>query len=152
VLQVIIAVKTDTFSSTAGSGVYADITGLSVTVTPSASTSKIFIVVSSQISTQTGTNRAAVRLVRGSTAIDIGDAAGSRIQASSAVYSNISDSIESSALSFLDSPSTTSATTYKVQIAMLSSGTVFVNRSASDSDSSVTPRVASTITIMEIGA
>ena len=152
VLQVISAVKTDTFSSSAASGVYADITGLSVTVTPSASTSKIFIVVSSQIATQTGTNRAVVRLVRGSTAIDIGDAAGSRIQASSAVYSNISDSIESSALSFLDSPSTTSATTYKVQIAMLSSGTVFVNRSASDGDSTVTPRVASTITIMEIGA
>ena len=152
VLQVVSTCKTDTFSSSAGSGTYADVTGLSASITPSATTSKIFVIVDAQVASTTGTNRAAVRLVRNSTAIDIGDAAGSRILASTAASSPNTDSLESSGISFLDSPSTTSSTTYKVQIAMLSSGTVYVNRSSSDGDSSVTPRTASTITIMEIGA
>lgn len=152
VLQVVTTCKTDTFSSSAASSTYADVTGLSASITPAATTSKIFIVVNAQVASTTGTNRAAVRLVRGSTAIDVGTAAGNRILASTAASSPNTDSIESSGISFLDSPSTTSSTTYTVQIAMLSSGTVYVNRSSSDSDSTVTPRTASTITLLEIGA
>jgi hypothetical protein len=51
----------------------------------------------------------------------------------------------------LDSPATTSATTYKLEMKM-NSGTSFVNRSNADTDSAVFARYASTITVMEIAA
>ena len=55
------------------------------------------------------------------------------------------------ALQFLDSPSTTSATTYKIQT-RVTAGTGYVNRTVTDTDSGVYPRGISTITVMEIGA
>ena len=53
---------------------------------------------------------------------------------------------------FLDSPNTTSATTYQAYIKCRSSGhTIYVNRSANDNDASTyDPRTTSTITVMEI--
>ena len=53
---------------------------------------------------------------------------------------------------FLDSPNTTSATTYKVQATAGSTynTTVYVNRSSGDNDYSYGARVASTITVMEV--
>ena len=53
---------------------------------------------------------------------------------------------------FLDSPSTTSATTYKVQVAGLNSRDTLINRTYDDGDTSDTPRVASSITVMEVSA
>jgi hypothetical protein len=52
---------------------------------------------------------------------------------------------------FLDSPATTSATTYKIQIRNESgSGLVYINRSENDSDSAAGGRYISTITAMEV--
>jgi hypothetical protein len=52
----------------------------------------------------------------------------------------------------LDSPATTSSTTYKLQI-VGSSATWYLNRSASDRDTAnYDPRTASSITVMEIAA
>jgi hypothetical protein len=150
VLQVLSTTKTDTFSTTSSS--FVDVTGLSVSITPSSATSKIFVF-ACVLYVNGANNRTAWRLVRDSTAIFVGDASGNRTQAT-ATGASYSDSgvMLSTTASFLDSPNTTSATTYKVQSAAIDSGTNFINRSVLDSDSSSYVRTASSITVMEIAA
>ena len=57
--------------------------------------------------------------------------------------------IHTSGVQFLDSPSSTSETTYKLQI-RTEGGTTYVNRSRSDADATYSGRTASSITVMEI--
>jgi hypothetical protein len=59
--------------------------------------------------------------------------------------------MNSSAFEFLDSPSSTSALTYKIQLASNVSGqTSSVNRWHNDLDSNTRIRGVSTITVMEV--
>jgi hypothetical protein len=151
ILQVVSATKTDTFSTTSTSPV--DVTGLSLSITPSSTSSKIFITGSvcwgedSSVPYLVG-----FLLVRNSTSICIADAAGSRSRwtfGGQGVYST--DNTVFAPLNFLDSPATTSATTYKVQVQAESPRTVWINRGGeSDGDTAVTGRFTSTITVMEI--
>ena len=60
--------------------------------------------------------------------------------------------IYAASIMFLDSPSTTSATTYKVQTYAIDSGTIIVNRTMNDTDGSTYFRTSSSITAMEIAA
>jgi len=148
VLQVVSTTKTDT-TSVSSSASYSDITGMSVSITPSATSSKIFIVVSCYPTTNSGYNLH-LKLVRNSTDICIGDTAGSRSRVSSSVrppdiYSRMERSI-----TFLDSPSTTSSTTYKLQWRQVDSTTAYLNRTYNDDDNEFRPRLASTITAYEI--
>jgi len=157
VLQVVSATKTDTLSTTSTS--FIDITGLSVSITPTSATSKIFIMYSVNVGWDR--NRGlGLRLMRDSTAICIGDTAGNRTRSSNATFSDSEWDFDTRAQwclsnNFLDSPATLSATTYKLQIGAIgeSDGTnVYVNRSSLDSDGSTHYRTASSITIMEIAA
>ena len=150
VLQVLQTVKTDTFSTTSTS--YADITGLSVSITPSSTTSKIYVIAQVTGGGTPGTNNTNFRLVRGSTAICIGTSGGgSRIQSTTSATPSDVNALQSLIISFLDSPATTSATTYKIQ-QIVPSGTGYVNRTSSDLDASYIARATSTITVMEIAA
>jgi len=149
VLQVVSTVKTDTFST---NSTMADVTGLSVTITPSSSSNKILILV--QIGIAGEDSGTGVRLLRGSTNILIGDTASSRsLHSSTGQYMTSSSphqyNIANTPIIFLDSPSTTSATTYKVQAGVLSN-VVYVNRTRYDVDNGNASRSASTITAMEI--
>ena len=146
--QVVSATKTDTFTSTSTS--FTTITGLSVSITPTSATSKVLVLVQLSMSQDFGVNQAAARIVRDSTAIDIGDASGSRIQALAQVRGLAADTALTLPATILDSPATTSATTYAVQGVSMSAGTFFVNRSSQDSNNNTTVRSASTITVMEI--
>jgi hypothetical protein len=146
--QVLSITKTDTFTTTSTS--FVDITGLSQAITPSASTSKILVIYAVSGINTAGTNRSAIRMMRDSTPIAIGDAAGSRTQSTFQWDLQSGSNILSYAGSFLDSPSTTSATTYKAQAICLDAGTTYVNRSVSDTDASQFSRITSTITVMEI--
>ena len=147
--QVVSTTKTDTFSTT--STTFVDITGLSVSITPTSTTSKILI----HINLVKGINandQSAFKLVRGSTDIAIGDADGSRTRATLPSYTGNADAnpqYTSLAMTHLDSPSTTSATTYKI-VGRTNSGTAFINRSATDSDSSSYYRGVSSLTLMEV--
>ena len=148
-LQVVTASKTDTFSTSSTS--FTDITSLSVSITPSSASSKILIM--AYISAQ-GTPGATVtqhRLVRGATAIAVGDAASSRTQASAGLYSSVSDTTQQATIVFLDSPATTSSTTYKCQM-RVNGSTGYVNRTSSDTDNTNNARTISTITVMEVAA
>jgi hypothetical protein len=148
VLQVVSTTKTDTFSMS--SSTYADITGLSATITPYFATSKIYIVASVVASQTVGTNNGFVRFARGGSAISIADVASTRIRSTATVNAVNGNYPENISLTFLDSPATTSATTYSIQIATNGSSSIFVNRGSTDSDSSLVGRTVSSITVMEI--
>ncbi len=153
VLQVVSTAKTDSFSASTGAGTYTDITGLSVSITPSNATSKILIIAMVSGSGAIGSNFAAVQLVRASTAIALADTAGSRLSSSSQLAQIGADSMTALPITFLDSPSTTSATTYKIQgCSAGGTGTVYINRSTTDANNSSSIRGVSTITVLEIGA
>ena len=156
VVQVVSTEKTDTFSTTSNS--YTDVTGLSVSITPTSSSSKILVLTqingTQPISGSSGTGRGYLKLLRGSTAIDAGAAAGSRTPALGG-FSAAHETISSSTVTgiYLDSPATTASTTYKIQLAMSAgSGTAYINRTSLDEDGSAQIRMASTITVLEITA
>ena len=152
VLQVVQTVKTDTFTTT--STTYTDVTGISVSITPTSATSKILVFANLNASVTAADNYFAFQLVRGSTAISIGDTAGSRTVGSvgSALINGTGSGnyILPMAINFLDSPATTSATTYKIQGLVQSGQTLVLNRSGTDSDAVFGIRTASSITVMEI--
>ena len=96
-------------------------TNLSASITPSASDSKVLVLITQPTSFSIASNAAqgAVRLVRGSTSIwEPGNSAALQSYANGA--STVSIKWHWS-LMYLDSPSTTSATTYKTQIRTYSS-------------------------------
>jgi hypothetical protein len=150
VLQVVSATKTDSFTTTSTS--FVDVTGLSVSITPSSTTSKILVLVDMVGSASPGVVAMFGVLVRDSTQIALGDAAGSRTRTSGFLQAANADSVSMMSLNFLDSPATVSALTYKMQIAANAASTVAVNRSVTDANAAAYGRTASTITVMEISA
>jgi hypothetical protein len=151
VLQVVSTTKTDTFSTSSTSAV--DVTGLSVSITPSSANSKIFVTGSVCFSEDsTIPYLMGFLLVRNSTSICIADSAGSRSRwtfGTQGVYTT--DGTIFAPINYLDSPATTSATTYKIQVQCESPRTIYINRGGeSDGDNSITGRFTSTITVMEI--
>ena len=150
VIQVVSTSKTDTFSLSTAS-TYTDVTGLSVTITPSSASNKILVMYKVSIGTNAGNGFGYTKLLRGATDIFIGDSSGSRVQATQGGCSVGSQVAYFNGATFLDSPNTTSATTYKIQAyAQAGTGVIYVNRSYDDSDGTVSSRDASSITVMEI--
>jgi hypothetical protein len=151
VLQVVSSTKTDTFSSaTLG---WLDVTGLSVSITPRSTSSKIMVFGRITGLGTIGATRMQMRLVRDATAISIGDAASARLQVSgNEIYGGAdADALLGSTVFYLDSPATTSASTYKIQV-LNGNGvsTIYINRTQNDTNSVITPRATSSITVMEI--
>ena len=149
-LQVVQTVKTDTWSSSTTTS-WVDITGLNVSITPASSSNKVLVNV--HISTS-NYSLASFRLVRGSTVIAVGDSlGGNRIQATMGALSFQRDGnrVNSASISFLDTPSTTSSTTYKLQ-AWTYSGTQYINRSYANYNYNYSSSSISTITASEISA
>jgi hypothetical protein len=118
VLQVVQTVKTDFFSTSSAMPTFVDITGMSATITPKFANSKILVTVTGLMSISANGYASAVNLVRGSTSIAIGDARGSSTRASAGSGVGGTGSAAPFALSVLDSPATTSATTYKLQLSV----------------------------------
>ena len=141
VLQVVSNTKIDTFTTTSGTPV--DVTGLLVDITPISSSSKILVL--AQIFGGGDASTALyVNIVRNSTALN---------QPSAGTYNSTIGSYFGSAalhatypIMFLDSPNTTSSTTYKIQIFTTSGAVAVINRRPQDTVIGGT----STITIMEI--
>ena len=154
ILQVVQTSKTDTTSLT-DTYSFTDITGMSVSITPSSTSSKILILSTLNIASGAAAYGANVRLVRDSTGIFVADAAGSRVQATFSTIVADSNFAFPQTINYLDSPSTTSATTYKIQWNITyDNGTpiIYLNRSVDDSDSASRSRTASSIIAMEVGA
>jgi hypothetical protein len=90
--------------------------------------------------------------LRASTDILLADSAGSRIRASVIVTPVDNTSNLSTNITYLDSPSSTSATTYKIQASAEGGNTLYLNRTNTDSDANNHYRGTSTLTLMEISA
>jgi hypothetical protein len=154
-VQVISTTKTDTTSFvSASTNTYVDITGMSVTITPTSATNKILVMYTVGVSNSANAT-IHIRLYRGATSIGQGNASGNRLGDSLIWRPNGSQydfDIGPLSSSFLDSPATTSATTYKLAATLGSTynGTFYLNRSWSDTDFDYAGRTASTITVMEI--
>ena len=154
ILQVVQTVKTDTSSIvSASTNTFVDLPGMSVVITPSSASSKILVLFTVSIGSSNGTVH--INLVRDATNIAVGGSSGSRLSSTIAYRPASSPyALETAPLSytFLDSPNSTSATTYKLQGTLGSSynNTYYVNRSATDSDFDFGSRVTSTITVMEV--
>ncbi len=154
ILQVKQAVKTDTQSFSTSSSTlsdsYFDITGLSVTLTPSSGT-KCLVSYDVNLGGE-GAYRQGIAVIRDSTQIYLGNADGSRQRLSSFNYT-ANAYIEDHGGSFLDTHGADGSTpvTYKLQIYVATPGrTSRVNRSHSESDNRETGRVVSSITVMEV--
>ena len=153
ILQVVSTSKTDT-ASQASTDNFVDISGMSLSITPSATSSKILIMYAMRLSCNSDDN-IAHRLMRDSTAIHIGDAAGSRTQVTGCIRIIGDEKYEMRTESsvFLDSPSTTSATTYKLQwTSTFATGNFYLNRDDHNADNNDQTRAASSITAMEVAA
>jgi len=140
--QVVSTFKNDSFGTSSTSLV--DITGFSATITPSSTSSKILIMVCGGISPGTGGHNVLLSLLRDSTEIGQGTGGGT---SNNFVFTNMgaNSDIAPFGSHFLDSPSTTSAITYKMQMAS-TSGTAQLNRRA---DTGVRT-MSSSITLMEV--
>ena len=147
IVQVVSATLTSTFTTASTS--FTDITGLTVSITPTLATSKIFVVATLSGCNDVGVNAGGIRLARGGTGILIGDTAGSRTSGEQ-IEPPLGDRMLTVGLSVLDSPATTSATTYSIQCRQAAAGTFYVNRSKVDSNSDQYFRGASSITVMEV--
>jgi hypothetical protein len=148
VVQVQSTSKTDAYTG-AGAGAWTDITGLSVSITPKSSSSKIMVMASVHGGCQ---NNMQIRIVRNTTAILVGNAAGSRPQASAISFYDGGDGNVTRTMPVIgyDSPATTSAVTYKIQWWNAQATTVFFNRGRNDTDNTDSARGHSSITVMEI--
>jgi len=136
VLQVVNATYATTVSSSSTS--FAD-TGLTATITPTSATSKILILVTQAIAKDAGNANSAcsVQLLRGATAISDVIVNGLYTDSSVAIINT------TAAINYLDSPATTSATTYKTQFCQaVAANRVWVNFGGSPAS----------ITLLEIGA
>jgi len=150
ILQVVQTVKTDT-ATTTSTNTFVD-TGLSVSITPSSASNKILVTANLNFSAGDMQN-IAWRLVRGSTDLYMGDAASNRTRASGAVRVSTNQDAEHQNCTsiFLDSPNTTSATTYKVQwCRTYSTSTIYMNRASEDTDNDDRTRVPSSILVQEV--
>ena len=146
ILQVVSGGRTTPFTTTSTS--FVDVTDVSVSITPSAATSKIFIILTGVIANNNSGTISLVNLVRDSTAI-AQSTGGASADQSLAVYTANASSNSGFAVHWLDSPATTSATTYKAQLRIpTGSATASLGRYAS-SGNYPTP---TTLTVMEVGA
>jgi len=150
VLQVLQATKTDSETTTTAG--WDDVTGLSIAITPSAVTSKVLVMTNVLCVGTVGAAGAWTNIVRDSTQIAMATSAGSRVAASAFGYAPDTGDTRHHSTVWLDSPATTSATTYKVQFSANGTNTAYINRTENATDSNAYARGVSTITVMEIGA
>ena len=152
IIQVISAEKTNTFSTSSNS--FVDISDLSVNITPKSSSNKVLVMIDIKFGASTGGAEIFLQCLRGSTTVYAGTNPSNR-QACFFGAEDTEDNFKMNQASgnFLDSPSTTSATTYKVRIRNNNTGhTLYLNRTGRDTDNGAYPRTACSIIVMEVEA
>ena len=158
ILQVVSTTKTDVYSETfATAGEGAGITGFTVSITPSSTSSKILLTGFMSIgSDDTNNNLQSYRIYRDTTLIGIGDSDGStsRVTGSCNLDNGGNRVPGVAAINFLDSPSTTSSVTYSVRFfqAYATNVVLYLNRGGDTLDAATRHRAISTITAMEVAA
>ncbi|MDA8668249.1 hypothetical protein N9M26_01175 [Alphaproteobacteria bacterium] len=158
--QVVTTTFTGTESATSkvSSGSFTD-SSIYASLTPSSTSSKIMVMATVNTGSSDGSNGGHVgRFVQiigaTTTPVFIGDASGIKIQTSSGRGNEAQGAytILTNSFNFLLTPSTTSAVTVKYQFGIRGggSGTAYINRVGTESDSTEFQRTASAITLMEV--
>jgi hypothetical protein len=123
------------------------VTGLSVSITPLSTSNKILVILDMK-GGPTAAGMISGRLERNSSAIYV-PASGAALASTPMIYFGGSNVGTGSMFAcYLDSPSTTSATTYSASVTGDNGATAYVNRDGRDGASD--PRTISSITVMEI--
>ena len=154
-LQAVQAIFTGTQTLATG-GVnanFSDITSLSVTITPSSSSNKILLI--AHLTSMCGDDRMIYfKFTGGNTATFVGDTAGNKTRVGGFYCSGNAAGSPNGApvtMMYLDSPSTTSATTYKVQGAPnYLSGSAYINYNPNETDNAYFCRGASSLIAIEV--
>jgi hypothetical protein len=128
VIQVVQGITPSSYTTSSGS---ATATGYGLAITPTFSTSKILATLSGDMDTGVANNQAVVTIRRGTTDLSSGSG-GSVFSAANRMIGRIS-------VVFLDSPATTSSTTYNIYF-------------FAGSGSTITWYAGATLTLMEIAA
>jgi len=158
ILQVVSATKTNS-QSTSSTNSYVDISGFSLSITPTSASNKIFVQIALQVGAADN-SFLGFKVYRDSTAIGLnggGDASGS-IGVVSFGYgfgaSSESGRVRGIAWQHLDSPNSTSSLTYKIQFASLySNQAVYINRPHTlDTGYHYSILGSSSFTLMEVAA
>lgn len=139
VIQVLSATDSTIRSTTSTSFVTGSNT-LSVSITPSATANKIFVIASVATSVSGDDQDNVITIYRGATNLGTSDGLGSACRGTGTAGAGAGIG----GISILDSPSTTSSTTYQIYFKSLSPGTVYLNRNTSNLAQK------SSITVMEI--
>jgi len=153
IIQIVQTVQTSTSSSSADS--FTNI-GPTVSITPSSNSNKVLVRFSLVGFGSAANYSYFFRLARGGSAItgSVGDGSGSRTQAATVIdtYGDGGLSAIQTSFEFLDSPATTSATTYSIQFrrGTSSAGTFYIGRNDYDADEVGIGRYPTIITAMEV--
>jgi hypothetical protein len=136
VVQATYATQLNTSSAT-----YVD-TNLTATITPTSATSKVLVLITQSIRTDntTGSVQSNLNIMRGAT--QVFEQVRAQYNQLAATGLNVNEILDIVPMTFLDSPNTTSATTYKTQVKLITGTNVQLQGGSSNS----------VITLMEIGA
>lgn len=153
VLQVVQATETARVSKTSSNTNNFTNAFMSATITPSSTNSKILVMVTANVGWSNGTVH--TKVTRGSTDIFRGDSNGNRLQAANSqrhISTTYSLELSTVDITFLDSPSTTSATTYNFVASLGSTyvGEIVLNGTSNNANADYGGASASSITLMEI--
>tara|TARA_R100000278_G_scaffold118750_1_gene99605 strand:- start:1476 stop:1997 length:522 start_codon:yes stop_codon:yes gene_type:complete len=151
IIQVKQVVKTDVFSSSSTS--FVDITGLTVNITPTSSSSKILVL--AQCTVVGGDAGTGIMLDRDGSEPLKADSEGNRQRFTITggygdggfYYSNGANHI-----SYLDSPGTDQQITYKLKAKTRSNSTFYVNTTTHRNNDTNTSNSTATLTVMEVSA
>jgi len=155
ILQVVNTHFTDRVSST--SDTPADVSGFSATITPSSTSSKILVMVTVFFggSASSYAYTLCQRQISGGATTSIGLGTGASGNQTNIFVGRRMDVIQDygeSSKNFLDTPNTTSAITYQMQLARPYGTTVYINRQDNAGNYDYISFPSSTITLLEIGA
>jgi hypothetical protein len=144
VLQVVSVSKTDAFST--ASATFVDLTGMSVSITPTSSSSKIMVFCNMPLVGTDSSSGAGLVLNRNGTLLNQSTAGTTQNAIAVCYWSATNNTYGGTSFTYLDSPSTTSTLTYKIQMLSSSGTTVYINRRVSDTYFGA----SCTLTVMEI--
>jgi hypothetical protein len=139
---------------------FSDISGFSVAITPTATSSKILIIVNASIGNGTQTSNNYIRIQRaisGGATTSIARGGSLNSNETGSIYWRVDQggqddyNVHQEAVNFLDTPSTTSETTYKMQWGT-NAGTLYLNRAGDLAGTDAYGHIpcSSTITVMEV--
>lgn len=151
VIQTLTAAKLDVFSTTSQS--YVDIPNMTITITPSSTSSKILFSWNLTYGINGDIAHAYVMAMRGSTNLLVADDDGGNRTEATHVLNSFGGSGTHHVVNgvFLDSPSTTSATVYKLQMKSSNGQIIYINRSGRDNnDPAYDGRGTSSMCVQEI--